>query len=83
MLNLLNLDFIHEIIPVGSEGIAFEIETMAKSSNLRFKLMDHSKVNVKKSAGPATVILASLPDSKLKEFKRSIRKPINIVGYLF
>jgi hypothetical protein len=53
------------------------------SFNLKFKLIEHSKVNMKKSAGPATVILASLPNIKLKNFERAIRKPINIVGHLF
>ena len=83
IIKLLDIDFIHEIVPVGSEGIAHEIGTMAKESNLRFKLSDQLKVDVKKSAGPATVILASLPNSKLTELKRAISKPINIVGHLF
>jgi hypothetical protein len=83
ILRLLDIDFIHEIIPVGSEGIAHEIGTIAKESNLRFKLSDQLKVDVKNSAGPATVILASLPNFKLAELKSAISKPINIVGHLF
>lgn len=83
IIKLLNINFIHEIIPVGSEGIAHEIGTIAKESNLRFKLSDQLKVDVKKSAGPATVILASLPYLKLTELKSAISKPINIVGHLF
>lgn len=83
IIKLLDINFIHEIIPVGSEGIAHEIGTIAKESNLRFKLSDQLKVDVKKSAGPATVILASLPDFKLTELKSAISKPINIVGHLF
>lgn len=82
ILTLLGIDFIHEIIPVGSEGIAHEIGTLAKESNLKFKLPDQLKVDVKKSAGPATVVLASLPDFKLTELKSAISKPINIVGHL-
>jgi len=83
ILRLLDIDFIHEIIPVGSQGITYEIRTLAKESNLKFKLLDQLKVDVKKSAGPATVILASLPDFKLTELKSAISKPINIVGHLF
>lgn len=80
---LLNVDFIHEIIPVGSEGIAYEIGIIAKESNLKFKLVDQLKVDVKKSAGPSTVILASLPNFKLTELKNTLSKSINIVGRLF
>ena len=83
LLKLLDLDFIHEIIPVGSEGVAYEIEIIARGSNLKFKLADRLKIDVKKSAGPATVILASLPNSKLTELNSIVNKPINIVGHLF
>lgn len=83
LLKLLGLDFIHEIIPVGSEGIAREIGIVAKESSLEFGLVEQLKLGVKKSAGPATVILASLPEFKLTELKRAINKPINIVGHLF
>lgn len=83
LLKLLDMNFIHEIIPVGSEGIAYEIGIMAKESNLKFKLTDQMKIDVRKSAGPATVIVASLPEFKLTELKSAISKPINIVGRLF
>lgn len=82
-LKLLGINFIHGIIPVGSEGIVHEIKTIAKESTLKFKLPDQLKVDVEKSAGPATVILASLPNSKFTELKKVIGKPISIVGYLF
>jgi hypothetical protein len=83
LLKLLDMNFIHEIIPVGSEGIAYEIGIMAKESNLKFKLTDQMKIDVRKSAGPATVIVASLPEFKLTELKSATSKPINIVGRLF
>lgn len=83
LLKLLDIDFIHEVIPVGSEGIVHEIGIIAKESNLKFKLLDQSKVDATKSAGPATVILASLPDFRMTELKSVISKPINIVGHLF
>jgi hypothetical protein len=83
VVKLLSIDFVHEVIPVGSEGIAHEIETLAKCSKLKFKIADQSKVNTKKSAGPATVLLVTLPKSKLGELKRVIKKPINTVGHLF
>ena len=82
VLKLRELDFVHEILPVGSEGIAREIRILAESSKLKFKLMEKTRLDVKKSAGPATVLLASLPQSRLAEVKRAIGKPVNVVGYL-
>lgn len=82
VLKLLSLEFVHEVIPAGSMGIAHEVEILAKSAKLGFKLPDQQKVNVKKSAGPATVIIATLPKSNLANLKAQINKPINLVGSL-
>jgi hypothetical protein len=46
-------------------------------------LANQTKINVEKSAGPATVILSSLPQSELTELEYAVSKPINIVGHLF
>ena len=80
LLNLLNCEFINEIIPVGSEGIGYEIQVLSKSSNLKYKIVNQSKLDLKKSAGPATVILASLNRSKIDELKTIITKPVKIVA---
>ena len=83
ILKLRGMEFIHEVIPAGSEGIAHEINILAAGSKLKFKLMNQLGINLKKSAGPATVVLASLPSSKVAELKVSISKPVSIVGQLF
>jgi hypothetical protein len=80
---LQNLSFIHEVIPVGSTGIIHEIETLAHDSKLTFKLAEQHEIKVTESAGPATVILASLPDSKVADLKRTVNKPVNVIGTLF
>jgi hypothetical protein len=38
---------------------------------------------VKKSVGPATVILATLPEQLLSELKEAKRKPLKVVAFLF
>ena len=82
VLTLRELNFVHEIIPVGSEGVTREIRILAESSKLNFKFEKQTRVDVKKSAGPATVLLASLPEANLVEVKRAINKPITVVGRL-
>lgn len=79
---LLQLNFVHEIIPVGSQGILREAGTIAKESHLRFKLADRLMVNVRRSAGPATAIVATLPKHQLQRLRGEIAKPISMIGRL-
>ncbi len=83
VLKLRDMEFIHEILPVGSEGIFHEIKVLAEGSMLKFRFTKQLGVDVKKSAGPATMLLASLPESKLAELKHVVNKPVNVVGQLF
>ncbi|HID17863.1 TPA: hypothetical protein EYP26_06195 [Candidatus Bathyarchaeota archaeon] len=80
--NLLCLPFVHEAIPVGSKGILHEANVIAKSSNLALALLSDSPVDIKKSAGPATVILLTVPKAHLNELKKLIKKPIHLIGWL-
>ena len=82
VLKLLSLSIIHEVIPVGSTGIAHEVQTIAEGSKLKYSFAQQTEVNVKKSAGPATVILATLRRQDLAELKSQISKPVNVVAYL-
>ncbi|MEM2099368.1 MAG: hypothetical protein QXU99_06485 [Candidatus Bathyarchaeia archaeon] len=78
----LRLNFIHEVLPVGSKGVLYEANVLAESSKLKFKPIRNPKIDLQKSAGPATVLLASLPASRVADFQHRIKKPINIVGQL-
>jgi thiamine monophosphate kinase len=79
---LLKLSFVHEIIPVGSQGILNEARTLAEDSNLRFKLVRSLQLDARKSAGPATVVLCTCPQSYLRKLSKSVEKPVNLVGIL-
>lgn len=79
---LLDCSFVNEIIPVGSEGVLHEIQVLAKSSKLGYKLSNYPEMNLQKSAGPSTVILATMNKSKLSRFRSVIEKPISVVAYL-
>jgi len=82
LLKLLNLDFVREVVPVGSHGVLHEAKTIAKESHLRLQLAQRVEVDVRKSAGPATVILATLPERQLPKAYDKISKPINVIGRL-
>jgi hypothetical protein len=84
VLNLLRLEYIHEVIPVGSEGIKREVNVLTRSSGLNFKQNFQCKIDFEKSAGPATALLATLPVSKIALVERAFSsKPVKFMGTLF
>ena len=77
---LLKMDFVHEVIPVGSKGILHEAKVLAKGSGLRFKLFPRLAVDVKKPAGPSTVILAAVDGNSIEALEKTVNKPLARVG---
>jgi hypothetical protein len=80
--SLLNCHFVNEVIPVGSQGILHETQTIAGDSNLQFTLRPHLNIDIRKSAGPATVILCACRHSHLRRLSESVKKPVSLIGAL-
>jgi hypothetical protein len=78
--SMLKLRFVCEIMPVGSRGILEEAKILAKDSHLRLVLNSTLSVDVKKSAGPATVALCAMPIQNARSLARAVRKPLNLIG---
>jgi len=72
--------FVHDIVPVGSFGITHEAKMLAYSIGRQLKIDENTKIDLNKSAGPATVVLTTIDREKLDELTFFIRKPINVVG---
>ena len=72
--------FVHDIVPVGSFGIIHEAKMLAYSIGRQLKIDENTKIDLNKSAGPATVVLITIDKKKLDELPFFIRKPINVVG---
>jgi hypothetical protein len=72
--------YIHDIAAVGTFGIADEARMMAFAVGRQLKFADVQSIDLTKSAGPATVILASVDKEKLEDISALISKPINIIG---
>ena len=58
MKKLLQMEGIKEIIPVGSSGIRGEMKKLAEAYQLKFEVLNDERLDLEKSAGPCTVILA-------------------------
>lgn len=82
LIRLLSLNFAHSVIPVGSKGIFYEMKVLAKEAEADLKLNPNPNIDIEKSAGPATVILAAISSNHLEELKRYFKKPINLLAIL-
>jgi selenophosphate synthetase-related protein len=72
--------YVHDIVPVGSFGIIHEAKMLAYSIGRQLKTDENTKVDLNKSAGPATVVLTTVDKKKVDELQFFIRKPINVIG---
>jgi selenophosphate synthetase-related protein len=73
-------NFVHDIAPAGTFGIAYEARMMAYAVGRQLKLEEVKGINLNKSAGPATVVLITMNPDKFDELKLLVRKPITVVG---
>jgi hypothetical protein len=80
VMQLSQKKYVHDISAVGSFGIASEARMMAYGVGRPLKLMDDTGLDLAKSAGPATVVLATIDREKLEDLTSLIPKPINVVG---
>jgi hypothetical protein len=72
--------YVHDIAAVGSFGIADEARMMAFGVGRQLKLCEVAGLDFNKSAGPATVVLATVDRDRLEDLTDLISKPINVVG---
>jgi hypothetical protein len=72
--------YVHDIWPVGGFGIASEARMMAYGVGRHLKTCEVQGLDLNKSAGPATVVLATIDKEKLEDLTSLIPKPISIVG---
>lgn len=75
--------FVHELIPVGSRGILYEARLMAEDSRLFFEPLSSQQVDLKKSAGPATVLVCAIRKRSFARVKKVLgAKPSGKIGTL-
>jgi hypothetical protein len=74
---------VHELIPVGSKGIRYEANVLAKDSGLFFEALGPQSISLEKSAGPATVLLVAIRKGGFTKVRRIVgRKPVRKIGIL-
>ncbi len=73
-------EFIHEIIPVGHEGIKGSLEMMRSISGYKYKIEPEKGIDIEKSAGPSTVVLVTLEEGKMEMLKKMVKRDVQVVG---
>lgn len=80
LMKLKKLDYIEDILPVGSKGIRYEAWEMAKTGNKQFIESEEIAVDMDISAGPATCAIVAVDDKYLGDIQKVINVPINVIG---
>jgi hypothetical protein len=79
--SLLKLKEVYEIVPVGSRGIAYECDQMAAYNNLKMCFEEKRNIDVFKSSGPATCVIAAVKPDFVSQIC-SIISNVNVIGRL-
>ena len=79
---LAGLDFVHDILPVGSKGIAHEQSELAHYAGLTLVPEEDPVIDIFKSAGPSTCVLVSVPPDTVDKVRSVVQQPVFAVGRL-
>jgi len=80
VIRLLQLEFVHDIIPVDTQGITYKARMLTQMVGRQVKFYDDVKMDLEKPAGPATAILVTMDESQIERLAWTIRKPITAIG---
>jgi hypothetical protein len=72
---------VHEIVPVGSKGIFYEISSLLERNQISIEWSNNSGIPMMKSAGPSTCVIVTVAHEGI-EWLKSIRQPIHLLGKL-
>ncbi len=74
------LEIANDLIPTGSGGVKKEIEVLESETSLEFEMLNEN-FPYEKSCGPSSVVLATVPESRIEEC-RKLGKPVQVLGRL-
>jgi len=80
VLRLLERPEVHEMVPVGSKGILFEARLLAAPRRGQLNLDPNCPLPLRKSAGPATCLLAAVAPGTREVFSRDFPLPVTYIG---
>jgi hypothetical protein len=72
----------HELLPVGSKGVAHEVGQLAATAGLAAVLVEDAAVDLHVSAGASTCVLASLAPDAVDGLRAATSLPVEVVAHL-
>ena len=82
LLILNKLSVVHDILPVGSGGIAYEATQLAEAAGLKAEINESGSLDLKKSGGPSTCVLVAAEINSEQLLKHRLSVPLNHIGHL-
>ncbi len=82
IINILKVEGVHEILPIGSKGIENEAHQLAEFSSAKFIPEVDLGININKSGGPSTCVIVSCMPNVIRQIENKVDVPVNIVGKL-
>lgn len=79
--DLVNFNGLIELSPTGSKGILHECLELSKLNNLTFNQIDNVNINLDKSCGVSTCLVAVIKKNYINDLPKTIT-PITVVGVL-
>ncbi len=77
---LLGSERVYELVPVGSKGILYEAQQLAENNNMQLILPSRMKIDIYKSAGPSTVVVAAMEEALF--YQMDLPGSIEVIGKL-
>ncbi len=77
LIDLKKKDYIHEILPVGSKGILYELDEIARTNGIDFIVDEEIQIDLKKTAGPSTCVIVTMEEENYKTLKDEFSIPVN------
>jgi hypothetical protein len=74
------LTAVHELLPVGSRGIAYEAGLIAAGADGALSLRSGTLLDLHASAGSCTCFLVAVPPARVGELRPVVRPPITVIG---
>lgn len=74
------LDYSKDVLPVGSLGINSEISVLEETNGIKVLKDKTIDIDLEKSSGPSTTVLAIVEDEMLEKIKSKIDETITIIG---
>lgn len=80
VMKLRELNYVHEILPIGSKGALYEANVLAKTCGKSFKQYECCEIDLYTSAGSSTAVLVSVGKEDVESLIRDMDIPVNKIG---